>query len=53
MIGYSKDDSLDVLLETSSSFKDLSNHFAEAATLANLNVFRSYNPFGSDQHAVH
>jgi hypothetical protein len=49
MIGYSQDDSLDVLLETSSDFRMLHDQFAAAAKLVEgLNVFTSYNPFGSD-----
>ena len=49
MIGYSKDDSLDVLLETSRDFRTLHDHFATAAqSVVGLNVFSSFNPFGSD-----
>lgn len=49
MIGYSKDDSEDVLLESSSRFKSLVDHFAAAASLIDgLNYFITYNPYGSD-----
>lgn len=49
MIGYSKDDSLDVLLETSRQFESLSNHLAQAAkNTTTLRVYRTYNPWGSD-----
>lgn len=49
MIGYSKDDSLDVLLETSAEFRTLHDHFAAAAQrVEGLQVFSSFNPFGSD-----
>ncbi|MCX6117124.1 MAG: M28 family peptidase [Proteobacteria bacterium] len=48
MIGYSKDLTYDVLLETSSKFKTISDKLATMASQTRLNVFRSYNPFGSD-----
>lgn len=49
MIGYSKDDSEDVLLESSNRFKSLVDHFAAAATLVEgLNYYVTYNPYGSD-----
>ena len=49
MIGFSKDDSEDVLLESSSRFKPLVDHFAEAAALVEgLKYYVTYNPYGSD-----
>lgn len=49
MIGYSKDDSEDVLLESSNRFKSLVDHLAAAATLVEgLNYYVTYNPYGSD-----
>jgi Zn-dependent M28 family amino/carboxypeptidase len=49
MIGFSKDDSEDVLLETSSDFKNLSDQFAAASALVpGLRYFTTFNPFGSD-----
>ncbi|MEI6397380.1 MAG: M28 family peptidase [Pseudomonadota bacterium] len=49
MIGYSKDDSEDVLLETASKFKPLSDQYAAAARLVpGLRYFTTFNPFGSD-----
>lgn len=49
MIGYSKDDSEDVLLETASKFRDFSSQFAAAAQLVpGLNYYTTFNPFGSD-----
>lgn len=49
MIGYSKDDSEDVLLETATQFKDFSDRFAAASKLVpGLNYYTSFNPFGSD-----
>ncbi len=49
MIGYSTDDSEDVLLETSRDFKHLTDQFATAASLVpGLRYFTTFNPFGSD-----
>ncbi len=49
MIGYSKDDSEDVLLETSQEFKSLSAQLARVSTLVpGLKYFTTFNPFGSD-----
>jgi len=49
MIGYSKDDSEDVLLESSSHFKPLVDHFSAAARLVEgLRFYISFNPYGSD-----
>jgi hypothetical protein len=49
MIGYSKDDSEDVLLESSSRFKNLVDQFAEAAShVDGLKYFITFNPYGSD-----
>lgn len=49
MIGYSKDDSEDVLLETASKFRPLLEQHAAAAKLVQgLRYYTSYNPFGSD-----
>jgi hypothetical protein len=49
MIGYSKDDSEDVLLETASKFRPLSDQYAAAARLVpGLRYFTTFNPYGSD-----
>ena len=49
MIGYSSDSDLDTLLETSSTWSDLSNTFAQAGAMyTNLRIVTSFNPFGSD-----
>jgi Zn-dependent M28 family amino/carboxypeptidase len=49
MIGYSKDDSEDVLLESSSRYKPLVDQYAAAARLVSgLKYYTSYNPYGSD-----
>lgn len=49
MIGYSKDDSEDVLLESSSRYKNLVDQYAAAARLVSgLKYYTSYNPYGSD-----
>jgi len=49
MIGYSKDDSEDVLLESSSRYKALVDQFAAAASLvAGLKYYVTFNPYGSD-----
>lgn len=49
MIGYSIDDSEDVLLETSRDFKNLTDQFAAASSLVpGLRYFTTFNPFGSD-----
>ena len=49
MIGYSKDDSEDVLLESSSRYKSLVDQFAAAASLiSGLKYYVTFNPYGSD-----
>jgi Peptidase family M28 len=49
MIGYSKDASTDVLLETASEFRTLSDQYVAAARLVEgLTSFTSFNPWGSD-----
>lgn len=49
MIGYSKDDSEDVLLESSSRYKALVDQFAAAASLVDgLKYYVTFNPYGSD-----
>ena len=49
MIGYSKDDSEDVLLESSSRYKNLVDQFAAAASLVDgLKYYVTFNPYGSD-----
>ncbi|MBK6317084.1 MAG: DUF4910 domain-containing protein [Blastocatellia bacterium] len=49
MIGFSRDDDLDVLLETSTVGGDLVDVLAEAATaVTDLRVVTSFYPFGSD-----
>jgi hypothetical protein len=49
MIGYSKDESLDVLLETSERFKPLHDQLLAASRLVDgLHAYSSFNPFGSD-----
>lgn len=49
MIGYSKDDSEDVLLESSSRYKTLVDQYAAAARLVSgLKYYTSFNPYGSD-----
>ena len=49
MIGYTKDGSLNVLLETSQEFDVLSGQLAEASKLVSgLKYFQSFDPFGSD-----
>jgi hypothetical protein len=49
MIGYSVDQSEDVLLETAGKFRQLSEIFAaSAAMVPGLRYFTSFNPFGSD-----
>ena len=48
MIGYSSDDDLDVLLETSQVGVPIADALAEAAAPTSLRVVRSLNPFGSD-----
>lgn len=49
MIAFSRDDDLDVLLETGAVGRDLSEALAEsAAAVTSLRVVRSFNPFGSD-----
>ena len=49
MIGYSKDATTDVMLETASEFSALTAQYAAAAKLVNgLTTFTSFNPWGSD-----
>ncbi len=49
MIGFSRDNDLDVLLETGESGSDLSSELAaSAAEVTDLRVVKSFNPFGSD-----
>jgi Peptidase family M28 len=49
MIGYSKDATTDVLLETASEFSALTAQYAAAAKMVDgLTTFTSFNPWGSD-----
>lgn len=49
MIGYSKDATTDVLLETASEFSALTAQYAAAASqVEGLTSFTSFNPWGSD-----
>jgi hypothetical protein len=48
MIAFSRDDDLDVLLETSSAGTALADALAAGAAATSLRVVRSLDPFGSD-----
>ena len=48
MVGYTADDDLDCLLETSSANAALADLFAAAAEVTDLRIVISFNPFGSD-----
>ncbi len=48
MVGYTADDDLDCLLETSSANAALADAFAAAAEQTELRIVISFNPFGSD-----
>ncbi len=48
MVGFTADDDLDCLLETSSANAALAEAFAAAADFTDLRIVISFNPFGSD-----